>query len=90
MLRDHVRPFSLLAAALALVAVSSCKNRPPEVPPAPTGPVDCCQGALVEQLGETSGTLFSSRAASAGHIEGFFDAAFFGGQAYAFQEIHYS
>ena len=41
MIRNLVRPFLVLSAALALVAVSSCKNRPPEIPQAPTGPVNC-------------------------------------------------
>jgi len=40
-IRNLVRPFLVLSAALALVAVSSCKNRPPEIPQAPTGPVNC-------------------------------------------------
>ncbi len=40
MTRNLVRPFLVLSAALALVAVSSCKNRPPEIPQAPTGPAD--------------------------------------------------
>ena len=40
MIRNLVRPFLVLSAALALVAVSSCKNRPPEIPQAPTGPTN--------------------------------------------------
>ena len=34
----------MLSAALALVAVSSCKNRPPYVPAVPTGPEYCFKG----------------------------------------------
>ena len=41
MLRSIVRPFVMLSAALALVAISSCKNRPPTIAQAPEGPVNC-------------------------------------------------
>ena len=41
MLRNLVRSFIMLSAALALVTVSSCKNRPPAVTQAPDGPVNC-------------------------------------------------
>ena len=41
MLRNVVRPIVILSAALALVAVSSCKNRPPAIAQAPNGPVNC-------------------------------------------------
>ena len=41
MLRNLVRPVLMLSAALALVAVSSCKNRPPAIAQAPDGPVNC-------------------------------------------------
>jgi outer membrane protein assembly factor BamB len=44
MLRNLVRPILVLSAALALVAVSSCKNRPPETPPAPDGPASVYPG----------------------------------------------
>ncbi|MCX6842479.1 MAG: PQQ-binding-like beta-propeller repeat protein [candidate division WOR-3 bacterium] len=42
MLRNYVRPFLVLSAALALVAVSSCrKNHAPDVPDVPAGPQLC-------------------------------------------------
>jgi outer membrane protein assembly factor BamB len=41
MFLTRVRPFLALSAALALVAVSSCKNRPPAIPQAPDGPANC-------------------------------------------------
>ena len=42
MLRNHVRPFFVLSAALALIAVSSCrKNHAPDVPDVPAGPQLC-------------------------------------------------
>jgi outer membrane protein assembly factor BamB len=41
MLLTRVRPFLTLFAALALIAVSSCKNSPPAMPEVPDGPVNC-------------------------------------------------
>jgi outer membrane protein assembly factor BamB len=41
MIRNLVRPFLVFSAVLALVAVSSCKNRPPVIAQAPDGPVAC-------------------------------------------------
>jgi outer membrane protein assembly factor BamB len=41
MLRSLVRPFFMLSAALALLAVSSCRNRAPAIAQAPDGPVNC-------------------------------------------------
>lgn len=41
MLRSLVRPVLMLSAALALIAVSSCKNHPPAIAQAPDGPVNC-------------------------------------------------
>jgi outer membrane protein assembly factor BamB len=41
MFRSLVRPFLLLSAALALIAVSSCKNHPPTIAQAPDGPGNC-------------------------------------------------
>jgi outer membrane protein assembly factor BamB len=45
MLRNVARSLIMLSAVLALVTVSSCKNRPPEIELAPDGPVNCFPNA---------------------------------------------